>query len=297
LVDVAAQPRDWEAVGLFGGASGAMEVTLGSFLHAARVPLRGQVLSTLQALMLTSAAEGLEQKSRVAWVGIISAALKALSPAGNRLRPMVAISSQGVLFAAALRIFGWNPFAVAVGGFIVGAWAAVQGVVLQWLLIGGEIFKAYDAVVRWIAGALGLGAPALPAVLTVIVVLSGLLTGGSCAAFWRRRHRGMERLMSFADRKRPVARETKNWREAFLGAARDLLNPAFWLPLLLVVAILNFAGSPWNETFWIAMRALGVALVLFGIARMFRPREFARWLRKRGLYGPAIGVERAFRRD
>jgi nucleoside-triphosphatase THEP1 len=297
LETICAEPRDWEAVGLFGGGSGAVEMTLGSALHGARVPLRGQVLSTLQALVLTSAAEGLTRRERVAWVAIVAAGLKALSPAGNRLRPMIAIASQGVLFAACLRVLGWNAAAVFVGGLLIGMWATVQGVVLQWVLVGGEIFRAYDAVVKWVAAQLHLGAPAMPTVLGVIVVLSGLLTGFACLAYWRRRHRGLERLLAFAERRRPTFETSTGWKAALKGALRDLIKPTFWMPLAVIVAILKLSGTQWNETFWIVMRASAVGVVLFGLARMISPLRFARWLRRRGLYGPAVGFERAFRRD
>lgn len=294
LTDLCLESRDWESVGLFGAGSGAVEVTLGSALHGGQVPLRGQVLSTLQALVLTSAAEGLQQRDRVAWVAIIAAGLKALSPAGNRLRPMIAIASQGVMFAFSLRILGWNAAAVAVGGFLVGSWAAVQGVVLQWILVGGQIFKAYDSAVKWLAKGLGLGQPSFPIVLGVVVVLSGLFTSVSCLIYWRKRHEGLSKLMSLTEKR---SRKEVKAVPPLLGALRDLANPAFWLPIVVIIAILKFSGTAWNDAFWIGMRALAVAIVLFGLARTWDPVRFARWLRRRGLYGPAVGFERVFRKS
>lgn len=291
------EPRDWEAVGLYGGASGAVEMTLGSALHGAQVPLRGQVLSTIQSLMLTAAAEGLVVRARVSWVAIVSAGLKALSPAGNRLRPMVAIASQGVLFSVSIQLFGWNPFAVGIGGFLVGAWSAVQGVVFQWLLVGGPMIQAYDTGVKWVTHSLRLGEVGLPVVLGTIVVLSGILTGGATATFWGRRHQGMRKLIDQAEKHRPVIQTTSDWRSAVKGAFRDLARPSFWVPILIIVAILRLTKTSWNEEFWVVIRAVSVGLLLFGAARMISPVRFAKWLRTRGLYGPAVALERGFRRS
>ncbi|MCC6687333.1 MAG: hypothetical protein IT205_10165, partial [Fimbriimonadaceae bacterium] len=65
--------RDWESVGVYGAGAGALEATIGSALHGAKIPLRGQFLSTLQAVVLTSAAEGLARPERVGWVALIAA--------------------------------------------------------------------------------------------------------------------------------------------------------------------------------------------------------------------------------
>lgn len=292
LAKLAASPKDWERIGIFGGAAGAVEMTLGSALHGARVPLRGQVLSTLQSIVLTYAAEGLARRDRIAWVAVASAGLKALSPAGNRLQPMLAITMQGALYGIALRLFGWNAPAVFVGGFLIGLWAASQTLLLQWLMIGNPVFQVYDKVVKWIANSLGLGDPALPVVLGVVILLSALFSAGATVFFWRKRHAGLEKLMNHARSKRPQTNDGEGWRGALKGAGRDLLRPAFWAPVV-VVLILILSGTKWNEAFWTVLRAASVGALLFGVIRLIRVRRLGGWLKSRGLYGPAIAFERA----
>ena len=53
---------------------------------------------------------------RVVWVPFISGGLKALSPAGNRVRPMIAIIMQGLLFGGTVQGLGWNFLAIGLGG-------------------------------------------------------------------------------------------------------------------------------------------------------------------------------------
>ncbi len=292
LEALAVDARDWEAIGIYGAAAGAVEATLGSVLHGARVPFRGQFLSTLQALVLTSAAEGLARRERVGWVAMVAAGLKALSPAGSRLRPMLAISTQGVLYAAAIKVFGWNRHAVFIGGLLIGAWASGQSLLLQWVLVGNQLFKAYDTVVHWIADFLNLGTPALPAVLGGVIAVSSLITGIVTLAFWNRRHRGLERLRTIrTNRKKHTQHVHPLW-----GAVREVFHPAFWLPILFILVILLATGTKWGEAAIIALRAMAVALVLFGIVRLIQVEKLASALQKRGLLGPAAAVSRAFRR-
>ncbi len=284
--------RDWEAVGVYGAGAGALEASLGSALHGAKVPLRGQFLSTLQALVMTSAAEGLANRERVAWVALVAAGLKALSPAGSRLRPMLAISVQGILYSAAIRFLGWSRFSVFLGGVLIGAWSSGQGILLQWLLVGNDLFKAYDITIRWISARLGLEAPALPIVLAAFIAASALLTGTVTAGFWSRRNRGLERLKSLGPARPPKAKSS----HPFLTTLRELFHPAFWLPIAFILVVLLATGTRWQEASMIALRAFTVGLVLFGLVRLIRVQAIAGKLQRRGLLGPAVAINRAFRR-
>ena len=153
---------EWTRIGLFGGAAGGLEMTVGAALHAGQIPLRGLAMSSLQAAMMVFAGTGLSQPGRVVWVPFISGGLKALSPAGNRVRPMLAIVMQGLLFGASVQALGWNFFALGLGGALVGTWAALQGIFLQYLLLGDELVRAYDTVVLWLADKWHVTAPGLP---------------------------------------------------------------------------------------------------------------------------------------
>jgi hypothetical protein len=291
---------DWTRVGMYGAASGGFEASVGSALHGAQVPLRGLFLSSVQSAMMTYAGDGLGHRGRVVWVPFISASLKALSPSGSRLRPMLAISIQGMLYAMAVTVLGWNVLSTAAGGFLVGVWSAVQGVALQYLFVGSDLIRAYDTVIHWIAGALHL---ALPGVITLFVVWSAFC-GTVGAVFtiiaWKRRHRLPARLTRMLARGASVhlgGGPAPTPGKAMLRGLRDLLRPVFWLPVLIVVAVLLLAGSPWESAMWIVVRAAGIGFVVFSLAGAFDPRRFIRWLKRKGYRGPALAYEHALRKS
>ncbi len=286
---------DWSRVGLYGAGSGGVEVTIGSALHGARVPLRGLVLSSTQAAVMAHAGEGLGRRARVVWVPFIAAGLKALSPAGSRVRPMLAITIQGILFTLGSSLLGWNALGVGLGGALVGMWAAGQGVVLQYLLVGSDLLRAYEAVVGWVDARWDVGMPGIVTAIAIWVVAWGLVSGAVTLAVWRRRalpHR--LRIMMERGVIRVRLQRHAGGRLAALGqAGRDIARPVFWIPIILVVTILVLSGSPAERAFWVVARAATVGFVLFSLVRMVNPPRVVAWLRTHGHWGPAIAFTRA----
>jgi nucleoside-triphosphatase THEP1 len=292
------EQRDWTRVGVYGAGSGGFEWSVGTALHAARIPFRGLALSSIQAAVMVFAGAGLGRRSRVVWVPFISAGIKALSPAGTRVRSMLAITIQGLLFGGASRLLGWNAIGIFAGGALVGGWAASQGLLLQYLLVGDDLFRAYEIAVNWVVGRWNVGTPGLALMLSAWVGSWGLVSGTTALVAWRKGALPM-RLREALDRGATAIRwedPAPSWSSAFARGSRDILRPVFWIPVAVVVLILLSAGAPWERAFWIGARALTVGIVLFSLVRAFDFQGFVRWLRHRGHWGPAVAFERALRR-
>lgn len=290
---------EWTRIGLFGGAAGGLEMTVGSALHAAKIPLRGLAMSSLQAAMMVFAGTGLSQPGRVVWVPFISGGLKALSPAGNRVRPMIAIIMQGLLFGGTVQALGWNFLGIALGGALVGAWAALQGFLLQYLLMGDELVRAYDAVVLWLADRWHIAAPGLPWLVGAWAILHAAIAGGVALSAWHLR-RPPPALQKLIDREtiRPPTPATDPARPAWVSRLREFGRWQFWLPLLVVAAILLGSGRPWATVAMLVLRFLAVSVVLIALVSLLRPARWAEGMRRRGWWGPALALSGALsRRD
>lgn len=285
---------EWTRLGLIGGAAGGIEMTVGSVLHATKVPARGLMMCSLQGAMMTFAGFGLAQPGRVVWVPFISAGLKALSPAGSRVRPMIAIVMQGLLYGVSVQLLGWNAFAIALGGALIGAWSALQGLLLQYLLMGDDLIRAYDSTVLWLADQWGVTAPSLPVLVAAWAGFCALFAGAIALTAWRLRAPPAA-LQKLIDRERPGATP----RPAQPGGRfRELAHWQFWLPLLVVSGILLATGRPWESILWLVLRFVVVAVVLLALVSLLRPARWAEKLRRRGWWGPAVAFSGAVaRRD
>lgn len=284
---------EWTRIGLFGGAAGGLEMTVGSALHSGQIPLRGLAMSSLQAAMMVFAGSGLGSPGRVVWVPFISGGLKALSPAGNRVRPMLAIVMQGLLFGASVQALGWNFFALGLGGALVGAWAALQGIVLQYLLLGNELLRAYDSVVLWLAEKWHLTAPSLPWLVGAWAVLHALVASGVALTAWKLRQppAALRQVLEKENITVAPAPGRSGWRRL-----KDFGQWQFWLPFLLVSVILLGTGRPWVAVVWLAIRFVAVGCVLIALLSLLRPARWAEQLRRRGWWGPALAFSSALSR-
>ncbi len=291
---------DWVRVGQFGAAAGGFEATVGSALHQAKVPMSGLFLSVVQSLVMMYAGDRLANRGRVMWVPVISAGLKALSPYGGRLRPMLAITVQGFLFSLAATVFGWNVVGILVGGWFVGAWAALQGLVLQYLFIGDNLLPALDVIVRWTAERLHVQLPGIVSLIALWTVVCGTVSSLATLFAWLRRHRLPARIRTMLEKgSRGIIGDvgTPSIKAAVRKGLRDLIRPLFWAPVVFVGIIILANGSTWEQALWVVLRAVTVGWVLFSVARLFDPRKLVSWLRRKGHWGPAMALSRALRSE
>jgi len=290
---------DWMRIGLYGGGAGGFEASVGAILHGGQIPLRGLFMSSMQSVIMTYGADGLGNRGRVVWVSLIAASLKALSPAGNRVRPMMAITLQGILFGLAITLLGWNVLGVVLGGFLVGAWSAIQGVALQYLFVGNELLRAYDSIIQWIAKQLDVRALGFLALVSGWTILCGLVSGGLTLLAWKHRTHMPARLRDVMFRKtKGVTVEGKpaGISGAMRRGLKDIARPLFWLPVAIVVGVMLATGSPLESALWVVLRAAGVGFVLFSVVRAFDIHRFIKWLQNKGHWGPALAYQRAIDR-
>lgn len=292
---------EWTRIGLFGGASGMIEAGLGTALHAARVPLRSTFLSALQGAMMVFAGFGLRQPGRVMWVSFISSGLKALSPTGSRLRPMLAIFVQGLLFGSTVQVLGWNAFAIGIGGLFMGLWATLQNFLLSYFMLGDDMLSAYDTAVLWMAQRWHVPAPGLPWLVGGWAVIHGGICAATALAAWRLQQppAAIRRILE----QESAGPETPALGQPPARAARwarllEFTRWKFWLPLVIVAAILFASGSSWEKIGWLTLRFTAVGLVLMALVSLLRPARWSEQLRQRGWWGPALAFQDAFaRRD
>ena len=291
LLEMLEQLRDWERIGVYGAGSGGIEWSIGSWLHAAKFPFVGTVMGSIQASVLALASERIGRKSLTVWVSLISAGVKALSPAGSRINPTIAITVQGFLFTVGATALRWSRFGIAFGAFMVGVWAALQGFFIQYLLLGKSLEKAWDAGIHWLAANGHFSAPNFWLVALLLAAANGCISAALTLAVTRPQSRYRAKLELMMES--PTSKSRSKQGSVF----RDFARPVFWLPLVLVSAILLFANETSMNILWMILRATAVVLVVSGVIRAVNMDRVLDWLHRRGHWGPAVALEVAKNRD
>lgn len=184
---VSERDRFWGHAAAFGAMWGALEITLGTFLHALKIPFGGTVLAATGAAFLIALRVVYPRRGVVLAAGAVCAGVKLLSPATAVLGPMVGILVESLLVEVSCLAFGANPVSAAAGGALATLWALSQKVLTQIVLYGAPMLELYRELLRraetWLrlppAGGLRVVLPfaALVAMIGAVVALGGYRAG------------------------------------------------------------------------------------------------------------------------
>ena len=174
--------RFWTYAAAFGAIWGAVEITLGAFLHTLKLPLSSPLLAALGAAVLVAQRQLLDLRGLTLATGLVAAACKLLSPAGAVFGPMLGIAVEALLVELAL-LFGARSLPAALlAGVLAVSWAVGQKFIMQVLVYGGDLIALYLALLRRLGGWLGLDASAGVAAATLAGAL--LFALGLAAGAW-----------------------------------------------------------------------------------------------------------------
>jgi hypothetical protein len=258
-------------MGHYGALLSLIEVGLGSILHSLNLPFAGIFLSLNQGHLLCRAS--IETRDR--WISYsvsnIAAILKSLSPAGNKLGPMLSLSMQGLLFNLGTLIFGVNPFGLSVGMVLLSFWSFVQPLITYYLFFGDKIFNAAEFIYKKTLPFHGIEAQNLIWFFLGIVVLKAIFAVYLAIVAWR--NQGMNQLQ---DRLASISVSKK----ATLGhpaimALKDLLKPVFLLSLIMTAIFLYFSQHKLAEIIWYLLRPVAIGFIFFYFSRTL---TLDRWL-------------------
>lgn len=314
---------DGERIGAFAGLSGLVEVGLGSTLRALRVPLKGHVLAYLQNVLLVTFGKALHGRGLFR-ISFISAMLKAFSPVGGTIRPMLYILLQGGAFCLPVALVGFNLAGVLAGSVLMAWMTLAVKLLLDWAVFGMAFFDAFAGVVgkvgEWASVrdlSLGTAILFLFALKTILAVAMGAVAYyGDMEPLVRRlrvrpkwavapRRDALEDVAGAADASgnasagAPVGEcgssphASSDGRKATvgraaLGALRDLLNWKFALFFLLsVLLMMFFANLETADLVAVAVRGLCISYVGFLALRSVDFLRLGRWMDDR--FGLGMG--------
>jgi hypothetical protein len=278
------------------------EVALGSLAHALHIPLAGHLLSLNQSVLLTLALKTTQtRKSSVTVTSQISntvAALKALSPFGARLKPMVGISVQGLLYSLGPMVFGPSFLGAILGSVLSSVWPFLQPLVWASLIFGTAFFEGLEKLWLEIAKYFNLSPFLAIQILAGFVLLKMIIAAGLAGFVWKSGPSFEERYfykinqwtkkaaLSAKAKGLPVASlnptdssKTRQWLA--IQDIHRLLNPWFLISVILTVSFFIAARSPsFSDVILYILRIIATTLVITWSFRAF-PASWSQWFTQR----------------
>lgn len=174
--------RDLVYIGLFGAVWGALEVTLGSYLHVAKVPFNGTVMAAIGISIVLVGRSFVPRRGSALFIGVVTALLKMFSLGGIVLNPMIAI-----VIESGLAEIGLLPSArpgrwiFALAGALAVSWDFFHRFFTQALLAGRGILEVYGWTIQEGSSLLGIDQSA--AITLIISLITMRLVVGAAAGY------------------------------------------------------------------------------------------------------------------
>lgn len=256
------KPNEIELLGNYGALLSLVEVGLGSLLHSFKIPFAGLFLSLNQGYLLCRVSILSQNKKLPYGVSNIAAVLKSLSPAGNKLGPMMSLSMQGLLFSLGL-IFGINPIGLSVGMVLLSFWSFLQPLITYYLFFGRELLDAADFLYQKTLPYHGVQANQLGLMLAALVATKALVAVGIAIVAWKKKgvDENQNKLTQFIKTKK-----SENKHPALM-ALKDLMSPLFLFSLAATTVFLVFSQHRFAEIIWYLMRPIAVGFIFFYFSR------------------------------
>lgn len=175
--------RELVYIAIFGAIWGALELTLGSYLHVIFPPLAdtfvvGLIMASIGAVVALIGRLFVPRTGSVLMIGIVTAILKMVSIGGVKLGPLVAILAESVLMELGLLVVrkpGRWGFVFA--GALAITWNFFHKFIMMWLLFGKGAYEVYLGMVE--QGASLLRIDASYALVIIVVLLLVRIAAGA----------------------------------------------------------------------------------------------------------------------
>ena len=176
--------RELVYIAIFGAIWGALEITLGSYLHVIFPPLAdtfvvGLVMASVGMVVALIGRLFVPRTGSVLMIGIVTAILKMISIGGVKVGPLGAILIESLLAELALFVARTpRRWSFVFAGALATSWNFFHKFIFMWLLFGRGVYEVYLKMIaegaRLLRIDLRYGLVIIVALLLVRVVVGGL---------------------------------------------------------------------------------------------------------------------------
>jgi hypothetical protein len=170
-------------IGLFGALWGVVETTLGTYLNVifpafTNTFFKGVILGSIGVAVALTGRFFVRKRGSVFLIGLITALLKMLSPAGSKIGPIAAILMQSALMEVVLSLAG-DPrrWAFLLSGALAVGWNFPHKFLMMRVIYGRNVVQVYQKLAQDGSEILGLD-PSLALLILAILLGIRMVAGG-----------------------------------------------------------------------------------------------------------------------
>lgn len=141
---------------VFAAIWGLAEISLGTFLHASKIPFRGALMSLLAIAVLVCAKIVLRYKGSLILLGIVTATFRLFLGVGFNITPFAAIIIESVIAEIIINKFGFRRTVAVLTGVVIMVYSISHGLIMQALFLGIDIYKMYYVLILQVTNKAGL---------------------------------------------------------------------------------------------------------------------------------------------
>lgn len=175
--------RDLVYIAIFGAIWGALEMTLGSYLHVIFPPLAdtflvGLIMAALGIVVALIGRLFVPKTGSVLMIGIVTAILKMISIGGVKIGPIAAILIESLLMELGL-LLARRPrrWGFVLAGALAVSWNFFHKFLFMWLLFGQGVYEVYLGMIQQGASLLGIDLSYGLVIIGVLLLLR-IVVGG-----------------------------------------------------------------------------------------------------------------------
>ena len=272
----------------FAGVLTIVEIGVGSFLHAFKLPLSGQILSLNQIFILSRASLYSEKKDSPAIISTSAGLLKVLAPAGKKLTPMLAITAQGHLYSFGLFLFGINIIGRIVGALMSSTWAFIQPITIYFILFGEDLIFMTNYYLSKIQKIYPIETESLFYILAFVIITKMIIAILTVLIATNISTSRFEKYIEFSTKYKNRGKKKKKMTYSpSKGALKDLFSPILILSFVLLAIFYFYSKSDYTTIIWLTLRPVALAYLIFYVIRIF-PIEKVALKMKDGKYKETI---------
>lgn len=168
----------WINATVFGALWGALEITLGTFFHALKIPFSGVWMTGAGAALIIAGAVVYNKKGFAIRAGVVCMLLKMISPGVIIIMPMIGIFLAALIIEIVVRGNKIGYFKGFVAGTITTLSVILQTIVYYYFIFGWDLLKIYYILLEKAIKQLGIeqnsGWWAIGLVVLITAIIGGL---------------------------------------------------------------------------------------------------------------------------